>query len=524
MNAVEQRFMGALDTSAADQRDMAPLLTSMNDWLGALVQALDGARLAHDGLLPDSALAPKVRDINAGVALAQAYWAGQWQVLGQARALAQRFEGRVILLVFGKFNAGKSSLCNFLAGRFALHGHGVHYFQVGDGQVRPLEEGFREGATETTARLQGVCLGERLVLLDTPGLHSATDDNAALAQRFLESADAVLWLTSSTSPGQVQELDELAQELRRGKPLLPIITRSDCIEEDEVDGELVKCLCNKSGANRALQQADVHARAQAKLRSLEVEVAQLRAPVSISAHMAQTDPRPALALADAGFEHLYEALQKIIAPALAYRQRKPAEILLHHLQENVIGRLRTTTVAQAEDLRRAVQDETDALAPRQARIIQMAWRDVVSELPQVLESYAPGRDVDAACAEIARIAGTAFERHARENLPGYTLPPTPVMSIDLPAGTGYEPALPGAADDGVSVGYEKLYAVLTNVIHELLTRHGGEVMMACEESLLALATCAEALQDLVSSYSARLHDLSEALRTGTGDRLALFGT
>jgi hypothetical protein len=30
------------------------------------------------------------------------------------------------------------------------------------------EEAFHEGATETTARLQGVCLGDGLVLLDTP--------------------------------------------------------------------------------------------------------------------------------------------------------------------------------------------------------------------------------------------------------------------------------------------------------------------------------------------------------------------
>ncbi|MFX5595216.1 dynamin family protein, partial [Acinetobacter baumannii] len=82
--------------------------------------------------------------------------------------------------------------------------------------------------------------------LDTPGLHSATGENAALTQRFLDSADAVLWLTSSTSPGQVQELDELARELRRGKPLLPVLTRSDVIDEDEVDGRIVKCLRNKS--------------------------------------------------------------------------------------------------------------------------------------------------------------------------------------------------------------------------------------------------------------------------------------
>lgn len=64
------------------------------------------------------------------------------------------------------------------------------------------DEPLREGATETTARLQGLCLGTGLVLLDTPGLHSVTPENAALTQRFTESADGLLWLSSSTSPAR----------------------------------------------------------------------------------------------------------------------------------------------------------------------------------------------------------------------------------------------------------------------------------------------------------------------------------
>ncbi|WP_250530521.1 dynamin family protein, partial [Caballeronia sp. ATUFL_F1_KS4A] len=78
--------------------------------------------------------------------------------------------------------------------------------------------------------LQGVRLAGKLVLVDTPGLHSVTPENAVLTQRFTDSADGVLWLTSSTSPGQVQELDELGRELHRNKPLLPVVTRSDVYE------------------------------------------------------------------------------------------------------------------------------------------------------------------------------------------------------------------------------------------------------------------------------------------------------
>jgi hypothetical protein len=118
----------------------------------------------------------------------------------------------------------------------------------------------------------------------------------------------VLWLTSSTSPGQVQELDELARELRRGKPLLPVLTRSDVIDEDEVDGQIVKCLRNKSDANRADQEADVRARAADKLQALGVALHQLKAPVSISAYVARTAGADAEAMRGAGFERLYAAL------------------------------------------------------------------------------------------------------------------------------------------------------------------------------------------------------------------------
>ncbi|MFX9038805.1 hypothetical protein ABTN43_19465, partial [Acinetobacter baumannii] len=87
-------------------------------------------------------------------------------------------------------------------------------------------------------------------------------ENAALTQKFIDSADGVLWLSSATSPGQVQELDALGRELKRHKPLFPVITRSDFVEEDEIDGELCAVLCNKNSEQRALQESDVLMRAQ----------------------------------------------------------------------------------------------------------------------------------------------------------------------------------------------------------------------------------------------------------------------
>ncbi|MBB5501581.1 hypothetical protein HDG37_005810 [Paraburkholderia sp. MM5384-R2] len=177
-----------------------------------------------------------------------------------------------------------------------------------------------------------------------------TPDNAALTRRFTDSADGVLWLTSSTSPGQEQELDELGRELHRNKPLLPVVTRSDEYEEDEIDGRLVKCLCNKSAPRRALQEHDVQMRAEDKLVAMGVDKALLKPPVSISAYVAREAGQTAAAMSDAGFERLYAALLDITGPTLAYKRRKRAEVLLHHLEENVLGSLQSDVLPLPGDL------------------------------------------------------------------------------------------------------------------------------------------------------------------------------
>ncbi|WP_043228320.1 GTPase, partial [Burkholderia glumae] len=271
----ERRFIDAADGLAFGARDLSGLFDAFEAWLIDRQASLGEARLGCEGLREGSALAMQGAAIDAALQAAGQACSQPWASIEAAASLAGQFEDRAMLLVFGKFNAGKSSFCNFLADRFAAHGRTVRYFRVEAGRLVVTAGRFREGETETTAQLQGVYLGARLVLLDTPGLHSVTPDNAALTRRFIESADGVIWLTSSASPGQVQELDDLGLELHRGKPLLPVLTRSDEYEEDELDGRLVRRLANKSAARRALQEADVAARAADKLAALGVDAARL---------------------------------------------------------------------------------------------------------------------------------------------------------------------------------------------------------------------------------------------------------
>lgn len=507
MNREEQRFIEAIGRTGQHETDLQPVLAALRDWLASLGQAMQGARLQANGWQGSSPIARRIAALQEDLAQQAERREEQWIALAPARALAQRFEGKLMVLVFGKFNAGKSSLCNFLAQRFGERRQAVQYFHLQGGQLVETEDPFHEGATETTARLQGVCLGDGLVLLDTPGLHSATDDNAALTQRFLDSADAVLWLTSSTSPGQVQELDELARELRRGKPLLPVLTRSDVIDEDEVDGQIVKCLRNKSDANRAEQEADVRTRAAHKLQALGVAVRQLKDPVSVSAHFARSAGADAQAMKGAGFERLYAALSELLAPALAYRDRKPAEVLLHHLQEDVLAPLQGQTLPALQGLQQVLESEQAALPAQCMRIVQLAWRELMPGLPALLEQHAAGCDVSAVLATVQPQLMHAFERHARAMLDSHVLPVPASVALVLPAASGYE----HVADD-LPPSYEKLYEALGQSVLAALEQLSDEVAEYCTGRLTALSAAVSDQRDVIQSHARRLEQMEDELR------------
>ena len=119
----------------------------------------------------------------------------------------------------GIVNTGKSTLVNFLVEQLENAGAESRGFVVDEGRTIGADPRFKVGATETTSCMQGVEIDKRLVFLDSPGLHSVTKAHADLTERYTDAADAVLWLSPSISPGQVQELQHLKEQLRKRTPL-----------------------------------------------------------------------------------------------------------------------------------------------------------------------------------------------------------------------------------------------------------------------------------------------------------------
>jgi len=510
----EQRFMAEVDAFEALARDVEAIQGQLNDWLMRLMDELDARRLVCAGLNPASGLAQQAAAVNAMLAAGRATWARQWSDLEPARTLADTFDDTVIFLVFGKFNAGKSSFSNFLADRFAAHGRAVGYFFVDAGRVVETDEPFKEGATETTARLQGVRLGEKMVLLDTPGLHSVTAENAALTRRFTDSADGVFWLTSSASPGQVQELDQLSRELHRAKPLVPVITRSDRYEEDEIDGALVKRLHNKSAQNRAQQEDDVTARAREKLAAMGIDLAQLKPPVSISVHMARTQGETWAGLEEAGFERLYAAVLALIGPAFAYKRRKPAEILLHHLEENVLGTLRDQVWPALDALRASVELALDGLEGQQERMIDAAWRTMVAALPDLLEQHIATRDETAACHSVLQSLTSVLVQMMKEHFGDYAAVQFDVGGDDLPEWVRFGELTINVqglcSDDGAN--YTRIYFEFEKEIRIRLRKIIDAAGEKCRDALQGIILNIENIAEVLCVSEGQLRDLRSEVR------------
>lgn len=500
-----QHFIEQTHQITASQSDLSSILNHLQLWRQQLAHALTGISFDVNALQLTSTLAKQVALIKGQVAEQIQLWEVKWSELAAAQSVADAFSDKVMLLVFGKFNAGKSSLCNLLAECFDRQGQDVRYFYVQNDQIHYTETLLREGATETTAQLQGVCLGERLVLLDTPGLHSTTAENAALTQRFIDSADGVLWLSSSTSPGQVQELHALARELKRHKPLFPIITRSDQIEEDEVDGEICTVLCNKPLSQRALQEADVKARAEDKLREMAVDVHLLKPPVSVSTQMARQADLDQKAMTDAGFERLFAALLDMIQPALHYKQRKPAEVFLHHLQEQVLETLVQQIQPVSDQLQTCLDHMQTALLQQQRHIAENVWKNVLPELPQLLELHATTQAIDQVYVTLRQWLADAFTQHIQQPLADYRLQMPDQITLERNPNIGYE-----LISD--LVVHDRLYAELCRQTNETIKQYIEQLTNQCEKQLNSIEHDLQQLKNVMISSGHDLNRLASDLR------------
>ncbi|MFT4021425.1 MAG: 50S ribosome-binding GTPase, partial [Acinetobacter sp.] len=481
-----QMFINATRQIDASEQHLTSHLQSLQDWHDTLEQQIESRLFQPEGLNLESQVMQQAIALNTQLQQLLIHCHRQLNALNPAQVLDSTFKEKVILLMFGKFNAGKSSLCNILADCFLHHQQQVQYFHLDAGHILYDSAPLQEGATETTSRLQGICLNETLILLDTPGLHSVTAENAALTQLFLESADGVLWLTSSSSPGQVQELEALRQELHRHKPLLPIITRSDYLDEDEINGEIVHVLCNKSMSQRQIQEKDVQQRAIQKLNEMQINPELLQPPVSISSQMLKQAAFNPDAIENAGFNRLFGTLLHLLEPTLAYKKRKPTEVVLHALQEYLLVPLLHPTTDQLHQLKQHIAQEHEQLTLKKEKIISNVWQKLIPTLPLLLEQHANAQDTHHVLEQLNAQSTQIFIHEINQQLQAYQLNLHLNFKIILPDDIGYELLYAPNTQEIIAIGHDQLYRKLSKLLLQMLDEISENIIKQCKNILYTL--------------------------------------
>jgi tRNA U34 5-carboxymethylaminomethyl modifying GTPase MnmE/TrmE len=201
-------------------------------------------------------------------------WIENFEEMLEREKFRSELANYFIVIIFGKVKAGKSSLGNFIANN-RLASQKVEFFKYDEAGEKSLikkleeieEESFATNNLECTVEIQGFKL-DGMAWIDTPGLGSMVKENGDLAKEYIQSADYIIYPTSSDSPLQLDEQEQLKELFEQNKKVTICITKSDEKEEDECecgseDGcencneGMIYLLKNKSITNREMQEAFV---------------------------------------------------------------------------------------------------------------------------------------------------------------------------------------------------------------------------------------------------------------------------
>lgn len=253
-------------------------------------------------------------------------WKKKVNSYGAGLSLRKQFGDSLMVFVYGKVKAGKSSLGNYVAcGRakpdeqwmqqLAKALHSPEFFSgetnKNFGEAINHKQGFRVGEAETTSCIQGFTV-PGLTWVDSPGLHSTNTENGALAQKYVESADLIIYPMNSAQPGRQSDLQELESLLKASKRILVLITRCDTIEQDEDDGgNLIEQRKMKSNKSRRDQEQHVQAELDTLRQKLGIEHADTSV-LTVSVGYAEANGNSDDAMHASGMQSLFDTLRSIL--------------------------------------------------------------------------------------------------------------------------------------------------------------------------------------------------------------------
>ena len=220
----------------------------------------------------------------------------------KGREFMSKHEKYLVVLVFGAVKSGKSSLGNFIGGRYFRNAEfdnaykhlPMPIFETEEearkkGGIKADDNGeiwFEEGVTDTTGSIQYFTLSG-LRWMDSPGTGAVGKEGDMrsmdeMVDEYISYADMCIFLMNSAEPGLQKDMHYMSKMSREGQEAIILLTRSDKIKTEIRDGKITRYLIPKD--SRQKQEDDVYRRTLADYPNIKEN--QCRA-ISISSRLAQ---------------------------------------------------------------------------------------------------------------------------------------------------------------------------------------------------------------------------------------------
>ena len=296
-----------------------------------------------------------LEDTINGIKSASDDWKKNFDEMIQREKFRSDLANYFIIIIFGKVKAGKSSLGNFIANN-KLDTQKVEFFKYDEAgkkqTIKKLEEievdSFATNNLECTVEIQGFKL-DGMAWIDTPGLGSMVKENGELAKEYIQSADYIIYPTSSDSPLQLDEREQLKELFEQNKKVTICITKSDSKEEDECEcgseygcescnNGIINFLQNKTFENRKKQETYVNEEIEKLITNNKESV--LGDIFSISTHTAKIGMynNDIETFENSNIPKFYELITDVVKhKSLTLKQNAPLEGLKSFVDFNIIG-------------------------------------------------------------------------------------------------------------------------------------------------------------------------------------------
>lgn len=402
-------------------------LDKLTNSLGSTVDSAMSDRLAKDNPLVMAA-----RNTDEKIATRLSLWRQKVEQYNRNTEFRKDFGDSLLVYVYGKVKAGKSSLGNYVAygqgdpdrktiSASQQSGMQPTFFMrdATDNKAMSQKEKelctrgkFAVGVMETTAEIQGYRL-PGLTWVDSPGLGSVTKENGELSKSYAEAADLILYPMNSGQPARASDLDEIASLLHARKSFLVVITRCDTVETDEDEDEnIVEKRVMKSPKDRKAQidyvRKEIIAIANKKnLKLLDADV------MTISIRYAEEYAGDPVELSESGIPGLFEKLSKLTkAQGVAMKKAVPLNNLRTFVDIVLNGELSVKTLHdELNALGEKLTLQRKSLQTKQSSVTGRVVLDLDLAIEQEVNKHRFNRDTAALSQACSKIVQDIVVRH-----------------------------------------------------------------------------------------------------------------